>query len=289
MNSRPKTQPTLPYQAFMSGKAGDDATALIPAATHAELRSSPDLAIQVLRYDKGRLAQHLASVDEEWKRWRPGADVDTHLPAFVGRAATPNETTARLSAARGLVYEAFRFGARVAVMSGGKHDSGLGLIVQTAEHMAKSFERTGFPVRLEDLTLVMRDAASSAPGSGGVFVVIPFVNQEEPGDFTEVRANADQMVAWLGSGESLRLTSQVLDDRELVDMVSKRLGLGEPMATHGIFVTIPLVDPDDPNNISGVLRNAARLVELLARQGAPAWVVRRAGPGEQRCRSPSAG
>jgi hypothetical protein len=36
-------------------------------------------------------------------------------------------------------------------------------------------------------------------------------------------------------------------------------------------VTIPLIDPDDPNNVPGVLRNASLLVETLG--DVPAFVL----------------
>jgi hypothetical protein len=257
----------------MSGRGDADPAALMSPSKHAELGSSSTLAVEVLRHDKARLSEYVATVAEEWKKWRPGADVDTHLPAFVARATDPTDTQERLAAARGLVYEAFHFGARTAAVSGGKHDSGFGTIYQTAEHMVRSFEKTRFPVTFEELKSVISSAASSAPGASGVFVVIPFVDEDDPSNLSEVRDSATQMVTWLEHESPFKLTSHVLDDRDLVTQVAQRLKLRPGMASNGVFVAIPLVDPDNPDNIAGVRRNAGRLVEFFAGQDAPARIV----------------
>ena len=261
------------YQAFMSGHAAEDPAALMTPSKHAELGSSPALAIEILRHDKTRLSEYTALVDEEWKRWRPGADVDTHLPTFVARATDPTETQERLAAARGLVYEAFHFGARTAAASGGKHDKGFGLIYQTAEHMARSFEEARFPLTFEELKSVISSAATSAPGANGVFVVIPFVDEDDPNNFNGVRESAKQMITWLANESPFHLTSHVLDDRDLVTQVAQRLRLRPGMASSGVLVAIPLVDPDNLDNIAGVQRNAGRLVEFFTGQDAPAGIV----------------
>ena len=261
------------YQRFMSGRAADDPAALMAASKHTELGSAPTLALEILRHDKTRLSEHLASVDEEWKRWRPGMDVDTHLPAFVARASNPTDPHERPAAARGLVYEAFHFGARTAAASGGKHDSGFGTIYQTAEHMVRSFEKARFPVEFEELRSVISDAASSAPGANGVFVVIPFVDEDDPSNFSGVRDDAKQMVNWLAQGNPFELTSHVLEDRDLVTQVAQRLGLRPGMVANGVFVAIPLMDPENPDNIRGVQEHAAVLVDVLTRHDVPVDIV----------------
>lgn len=261
------------YEALMSGTVADDPGRLLSFSKHAELGSSSTLAVEVLGHDKTRLSEYVASVDEEWKRWRPGADVDTHLPAFVARATDSTDTKERLAAARGLVYEAFHFGARAAAVSGGKNDSGFGLIYRTAEHMVRSFEEARFPITFEELKSVISSAASSAPGASGVFVVIPFVDEEDPRNLSGVRDSAMQMVTWLAHESPFQLTSHVLDDRDLVTQVARRLKLRPGMASNGVIVAIPLVDPDNPNNIAGVQRNAGRLVEFFTGQSAPVGIV----------------
>jgi hypothetical protein len=200
-------------------------------------------------------------------------DVDTHLPAFAARAQDPTDAQQRLAAARGLVYEAFHFGARTAAVSGGKHDSGFGTIYQTAEHMVRSLEKAQFPVTLEELRAVISSAASSAPGANGVFVVIPFVDEDDPSNLSGVHADAEQMVGWLAQFGRFQLTAHVLGERDLVTQVARSLKLRSGMAMNGVFVAIPLVDPDNPENMAGVQRNAAVLVDLLTRQDVPASVV----------------
>jgi hypothetical protein len=261
------------YQAFLSGSAADDPRALVPEATHEMFGSSATLAIEVLRHDKSRLLQHVSSVDEEWTRWRPGADVDVHLPAFITRATDADDADSRLAAARGLLFEAFHFGARTAAMSGGKHNSGLALVIETADRMASSCRETGLPVSADELKTIVRDAASSAPGAYGVFVVIPFVDQSGRDDLVGARESADQMVAYLARETPTPLIAHVLDDRQLVAQVAQRLSLGTAVATNGVFVTIALANPDDPNDTPGVLRNANRLVHHFGTQDVPARIL----------------
>jgi hypothetical protein len=141
-----------------------------------------------------------------------------------------------MAAARGLVFEAFHFGARTAAMSGGRHDDGFGPIAQTADYYAGVFQRQEFPVTKEELFTVIQEAAASAPGCNGVFVVIPFVDEEDPDNFEGVQNNAAELIDYLATGGPFPLTSQVLDDRELVSEVARNLNLRPTMATNGVFV-----------------------------------------------------
>jgi hypothetical protein len=258
----PHDPATRIYRDFTSGAVADQPALRLAGATHAELESSPTLATEILQHGKLRLVKHAVSIHEE-RRWRAGMDVDTHLPAFIARATDRADEDERIAAARGLIFDAFYFGAITAAMSGGRHGDGLGPIAQTADYYAGLFEQQRFPVTKEQLLTVIREAAAAPPGCNGVFVVIPFVDEDDPDNLEGVQDNAAELVDYLATGGPFPLTSQILDDRDLVSEVARHLDLRPMMATNGVFVTIPLINPDDPDDVPGVLRNAARLVETL--------------------------
>ena len=266
----PHDPATQLYRDFTSGAIADQPALRLAAGTHAELASSPALATEILQHDKLRLVKHAVSIHDE-RRWRAGMDVDTHLPAFVARATDRADEHERMAAARGLIFEAFHFATITAAMSGGRHGDGLEWVARTANHYAGKFEEREFPIRREELFTVIEEAAASPPGCNGVFVVIPLVAEDDPANVEGVRDNAAELVDYLATGGPFPLTSQILDDRDLVTEVAEHLNLSPTMATNGIFVTIPLHDPDDPDNVPGVLQNAARLVETLG--DVPAFIL----------------
>lgn len=108
-----------------------------------------------------------------------------------------------------------------------------------------------------------REGWWSVPGALGVFVVIPLVDDDDPGNIVGVRQTAGQIVDYLARDFFVPLTSHILGDRDLVSRVANYLDLRPIMANDGLFVLIPLIDEDNPGNIAGVQRNAALLAESL--------------------------
>ena len=116
------------------------------------------------------------------------------------------------------------------------------------------------------------DASASAPGANGVFVVIPFVDEDDPSNLSGARDDAKQLIEYLAHESSLELTAHVLDDRDVVTEIAQRLKLRPAMAANGIFVAVPFSDPSNPGNPL-VLQAANDLVESFAGQDIPAGLV----------------